>query len=149
METAALSKEFASRLQADLQVLTVKFPQFRLYKANKDVISGSWKIAGAGEYYFLGRLRTRGANVYTVAVSVPRNYPFGELKAFVIDPFISATEHRFNDGRLCLYGGHGGGAGEKYEAGRTGPVSVIAWTAAWLHAYESWKKTGKWPTIKM
>ena len=149
METTNVSKAFAARLQTDIQSLALKFPQFRLYRANKEVVSGNWKIAGTNEYYFLGKLRTRSANLYTIVISVPRNYPFGELRAFVIEPFIPATEHRFNDGHLCLYGGHGGETGAKYETGRTSPVSVIAWSAAWLHAYESWKKTGKWPTIKL
>lgn len=149
MERINKSKEFVSRIQCDLQALAARFPQFKLYRANRDVASGKWKIAASGEYYFLGNLKTLGSNIYTVAIAIPRNYPFGEVKAFVIDPCISVTEHRFNDGHLCLYGGHGGESGQKYESGRTGPVTVIAWTAAWLHAYECWKKTGKWPTIKI
>ncbi|HPG57895.1 MAG TPA: hypothetical protein PKW98_08750 [Candidatus Wallbacteria bacterium] len=149
MENKVISKEFISRIQADVEALAVKFPQFKLYRAEREIVSSGWRVAGSGEFYFLGKLKTRGSNLYTVALCVPRDYPFGELRAFVIDPYISSTEHRFNDGHLCLYGGHGGGVGQKYESGRTGPVAVIAWTAAWLHAYESWKKTGVWPTIKL
>lgn len=141
------TKEALVRIGKDSEGVAAKFPQFRMYKAQGDVFVNNWKVASDGLFYFIGKLRTVSNNVYTVVINIPSDFPFGELKAFVTDPVIGSTEHRYSDGHLCLYGHEG--KGDLYQGGRTSVATVIAWTAAWLHAHESWKKKGVWPMISL
>ena len=89
-------------------------------------------------------LKTISGNIYKVVLTYPDFYPGGEIKAFVISPEINHHNHRYGDGRLCLYSNDHGGRGQGYGKGMTA-ASYIAWTAAWLHAYEISTKTGQWP----
>lgn len=139
------SNEAIARIQKDLSIVNGKFSQFRLFKANGLVESNGWKIAENGMYYFTGKLRTRKDNIYTVAVVFPFSFPFGEILSFVVEPYIASTEHRYSDGHLCLYGHEG--RGDRQVCGQTSAAAIIAWTAAWLHAYELWADTGKWPML--
>jgi hypothetical protein len=141
------SKEGIQRITRDTDYATKKFPQFKLYRAGNEVLINGWKVARSGMYYLAGKLTTRSKNVYTVAISFPENFPFGDINSFVVDPVIYSTEHRYSDGHLCLYGHNG--KGDIQVQGQTSAASIIAWTAAWLHAYEIWKKNNQWPMLNL
>ena len=122
----------------------MKFPQFKLGKASKEQYAHGWTIAHESQLYWLGSLKTLSGNIYKVVVAYPNHYPGMEIRTFVIEPHISEVNHRYGDGHLCLYSNDHGGTGQGTGKGMTA-VSYVAWTAAWLHAYEIYNKSGKWP----
>ena len=123
-----------------------KFPHFELRKAEKPFLKRGWLVADTGALFWIGSLKTHTEVSYLVATAYPTDYPFGEIKAYVLDPYIPATEHRFQDGHLCLYDHEGKGGA--FEGSKSTAITIVAWTAAWLHAYEIWCKTGKWPVLE-
>lgn len=131
------------RLALETREMKKSFPQFRFHRCKKKMNFHRWKVATPDELFWRGKVKTHSGNEYTIVVVYPKDYPFGEIRAYVESPYIPATDHRFQDGRLCLYGHEG--KGEGYEKGKTSAVTVVAWVAAWLHAYEIWSLTGQWP----
>ena len=136
--------KYPHRLQNEIQMIEQKFPQFQLGEAMDNKDYHGWPVAMMGQRYWFGKLRTVSGNKYSVLIVYPFHYPSGEIKTYIIDPYITSTDHRYGDGHLCLYsnghGGRGQGAGRSMTA-----VSYIAWVGAWIHAYEIFDKTGKWP----
>lgn len=116
-----------------------KFPQFKLYKGD-----GSYSFAPNGSLFWDGSLKTNFGSQYSLAVVYPKNYPHGEILAFVKELMNISTPHRYRDGYLCLYSNNHGGGGEGYAI-ETTAVAIVAWAAAWLNAYEVWKRTQEWP----
>ena len=98
-----------------------------------------------GQVYWLGRLRVHSGNIYAVALSYPGDFPYGQMKTFVVEPFITDPPHRYGDGQLCLYSNDHGGRGEGYSPGACTAATYVGWVSAWLHAYEVWSITGRWP----
>lgn len=134
------------QLAVETRAMKKHFPGFSLRRAEKDFCRHNWTIASTNQLYWTGILVTHGGARYSVAAVYPHDYPFGEIKCYVLSPFIPASEHRFRDGHLCLYEHDGNGAG--FENGKSTAVTVIAWTAAWLHSYEIWRVTGEWPLLE-
>ncbi len=132
------------RLNTEASLMKQKFPQFELGHAEKDWAIHGTTMVRADEKYWLGKLRTNSGNIYTVLLVYPSYYPGGEIKCFVVSPVIDHVNHRYGDGRLCLYsndhGGRGGGTGLGMTA-----VSYTAWVATWLHAHEIYESKGIWP----
>lgn len=139
---ALLDKQLALESRA----MRGSFPIFELRRAQEPLRQHGWLVAEAGGMFWTGSLTTHSRRSYLIAVVYPKDYPFGEIKAYVLEPYLPTTEHRFKDGHLCLYDHDGKGGG--FESEKSTAVTVIAWTAAWLHAYEIWQKTGKWPTVE-
>ena len=138
---ALLDKQLALETRA----MRSSFPAFELRRTQEPLRQHGWLVAEVGSIFWTGALKTHSGRSYLIAMVYPKDYPFGEMKAYVLEPYLPTTEHRFKDGHLCLYdhGGKGGG----FEREKTTAVTVIAWTAAWLHAYEIWQKTGNWPSV--
>ena len=133
-----------NRLQVEISQMAKKFPHFLLGEAECDRTMNGITVARRNQQYWLGDLKTISGHIYKVVLTYPDFYPGGEIKAFVISPEIIHHNHRYGDGRLCLYsndhGGNGQGAGPAMTA-----VSYIAWTATWLHAHEIFEIKGIWP----
>ena len=121
-----------------------KFPQFQLGEANDTKNYHGWVVAEEGQLYWLGELRTNSGNIYKILITYPNHYPGMEPKTYVIDPYISNTNHRYGSGNLCLYSNDHGGSGQGAGKGMTA-VSYLGWTAAWLHANEIYQIHGSWP----
>ena len=136
---------FNQRLAVETRAMNCYFPDFQFRQAHKPLQKHNWVIAQPGENFWIGVLKTYSSSSYTVAVVYPKDYPFGEIRAYILEPYIPITEHRFKDGHLCLYDHEGSGQG--FEEGKTTAVTITAWTAAWLHAYEIWRNTGRWPVL--
>jgi hypothetical protein len=119
-----------------------KFPQFKLFQGNSDLA-----FAENGEFFWGGQLCTNFNTEYSVAVVYPRNYPHGDVKAFVRELMDVPTPHKYVDGRLCLYSNDHGGGGEGIGA-ETTASTIVAWVAAWLNAWEVYQRSGEkkiWP----
>lgn len=137
---------FDKQLALESRSMKAKFPRFELKRADSDLARHGWTIARAGQKFWTGSLRTHSGCKYLIAAVYPSDYPFGEIYAYILEPFLPATDHRFEDGHLCLYGHEG--KGEGFESGKTTALTVVAWTSAWLHAYEIWRITGTWPVLE-
>ena len=119
-----------------------KFPQFQLFQGNCEL-----SFASNGELFWGGSLKTNFDTEYSVAVVYPRNYPHGQIKAFVRELLGVPTPHKYVDGHLCLYSNDHGGSGEGIGA-ETTASTIVAWTAAWLNAWEVYQRSGEkriWP----
>ena len=127
-----------------MQLMNHKFPQFKLGEANEIKTCHGWTVAQDGQLYWLGDLRTNSGNNYTTLIVYPFHYPGLEIQSYVIDPYLSNTAHRYGDGKLCLYSNTHSGNGQGAGKGMTA-VSYVAWTAAWLHAYEIYQLKDEWP----
>ena len=132
------------RLQTEVREMDRKFPQFKLGKASQKREKHGWTVANEGQKYWVGKLKTVSGEIYSVVAVYPQFYPGQEIKSFVVDPYIQDINHRYGDGHLCLYSNDHNGRGQGAGKGMTA-VSYISWTAAWLHAFEIYEKTGNWP----
>jgi hypothetical protein len=134
------------QLAVETRAMKASFPGFELRRAQEPFRQQGWQVAAQDSLFWTGVVKTHSARSYLVAVVYPKDYPFGEIRAYVLEPYIPATEHRFKDGHLCLYDHDGKGG--RFESAKSTAVTVIAWTAAWLHAYEIWQQNGKWPSVE-
>ena len=132
------------RLKTEKNLMSQKFPQFRLGEAEKDLAIHGCTMVRKGEKYWLGKLRTNTGIIYTVLLVYPSYFPGGEIRCFVVSPLIKHNNHRYGDGRLCLYSNDHGGNGDGTGPGMTA-VSYTAWVATWLHAHEIYEMKGTWP----
>lgn len=120
-------------------IMKRKFPQFALYKSKEKK-----EYVRIDDIYWGGKLTTNFGNTYSVAIVYPQNFPYGEIRAFIPQLFKTPTPHKYTDGHLCLYSNDHGGGGE--GIGReTTAATIVGWTAAWLNAWEVYKRTQKWP----
>jgi len=133
------------RIRQEAELMGQRFPQFVLQKAEEACDYHGWTVANPGQLFWIGRLRVHSGTIYGAAVTYPDGYPHEQPRAFVIDPYIPATKHRYGDGHLCLYSNDHGGAGEGFTPEVTTAVTFVAWVAAWLHAYEIYRAEGTWP----
>ena len=133
------------RIAVEIKAMRSHFPKFELRQADRALRKHRWTVVRRGQLFWSGPLTTYSGAGYLVMAVYPHDYPCEEIKSYVVDPYLPTTEHRFQDGHLCLYDHSGAGAG--YDSDHTTVVTIIAWTAAWLHAYEIWRQTGQWPTL--
>jgi len=120
--------EEPDRLAIEKEAIEERFPQFQLRKYS------------TGDLFWFGNITTRNGNDYTIEVRYPESYPYKPPKVFPVDPEISEAKHMYKDGSLCLFYPDD----QSFTPNNTA-ATVIAWAAAWLHAYEVWKKAGRWP----
>ena len=103
--------------------------------------------SGPGWLCWLGTLQTSfdPENSYVVRVNYPPGFP-AEAPGVVIErpELREGTPHVLGPRRPCLY--HPSQDSRNgYDPGRTTAATLVAWTALWLHAYETWSRTGRWP----
>jgi hypothetical protein len=123
----------------EVPAMQKNFPQFKLFHGNAGLL-----FAPNGEIFWGGRLKTNFGTEYSVAVVYPPNYPHGQLRAFVNELMTVSTPHKYMDGHLCLYSNDHGGGGEGIGS-ETTASTIVAWTAAWLNAWEVFQRNGVWP----
>lgn len=119
------------------------FPQFKLF-----VGDGRYPFAPDANWtYWGGELKTNFGNTFSAAIVYPPNFPrAGSIQAYILELMHTNERvmHIYNDGHLCLYSNDHGGGGE--GVGReTTAATIVAWTAAWLNAFEVFRRTGNWP----
>lgn len=106
-----------------------------------------------GYHHLHGKLVTRSNNVYTCKIYLPHNYPYGAPISVITDNDVVQScidfPHSFHNRGLF-------GKGIELCIFKDDPpfgfswkpdfsiISLILWTAEWLHAYEVKKQTGKW-----
>ena len=134
-----MNSEARTRLAGEINTMSNRFPQFKLFEGD-----GTYPFAPRGTTFWGGRLTTNFNTEYSVAAVYPPNYPHGQIKAYVLELMNTSTPHKYVDGHLCLYSNDHGGGGEGVDAGTTA-AAVIAWSAAWLNAWEVYQRSGTWP----
>lgn len=86
------------------------------------------------------RKRHRGRrDSYEVELVLPKNFPYGMAKAYLLRPRIKKAPHYFPDmGHwLCL--------NEREDVTVETTIKVyLDWFVQWVGKYERWLKTGKW-----
>jgi hypothetical protein len=122
------------RLAAESEAMK-RFPGFKLLLPN----DGSLTWAGILRSTFNRRRR------YLVKVTYPERFPYQAPVVSIDKPALdSGAPHLLGSNRPCLYRGeHGSRNG--YDPARTTAATLVAWTALWIHAYETWKAIGTWP----
>lgn len=116
-----------------------KFPQFALFRGGPSI-----PFAKGGELFWGGKLTTNFHNAFSVAAVYPANYPHGQIKVFVRELMDVKTPHKYIDGHLCLYSNDHGGGGEGLGT-ETTAAALLGWSAAWLNAWEVYRRSGVWP----
>jgi hypothetical protein len=119
----------AWRLAAEIEAMR-RFPQFEMW-VERETLGWSGLLVSALE----------PSNRYRIRLIYPGNYPDHPPEVAIVEPEIRPAPHLLDGRRPCLFrpGGHG------YEPARTTAATMIAWTALWIHAYETWRQTGEWP----
>jgi hypothetical protein len=120
----------AWRLDAEREAMR-RFPGFKL----SDDPCLHWR--GWLEGAFVPRHR------YLVYVVYPAGFPDEPPEVTIARPQLpSGMPHLLPDQRPCLFRGSGRAG---YEPGVTTAATLVAWTALWIHAFETWRETGRWP----
>ena len=101
---------FSKQLALEARHIGKHFPEFELRRADSVLIRHNWTVARSQQMFWIGSLKTHSGAEYVVAAVYPCDYPFGEIYAYVLEPFLPMTEHRFQDGHLCLYDHQGNGS---------------------------------------
>jgi hypothetical protein len=122
------------RLSAEVEAMR-RFPGFRLGEAGDGQIG--W--AGSVESSLEGGERYRVRVIYSVG------FPDQPPVVFIDAPeFPAGVPHLLDGNRPCLY--HPvRGPRHGYDPARTTAATLVAWTALWVNAYETWRATGTWP----
>lgn len=80
---------------------------------------------------------------YVVRVTYPECFPDDAPRVEILHPRLpEGTPHVISPQRPCLYRG---GPRDGYDPGTTTAATLVAWTALWIHAFETWQSTGTWP----
>ena len=115
--------EQKNRLVVEKRAIEQSFPQFKFY------ISGD-------TLFTIGQLRTRSGITYQIKIIYPTDYPHSCPKVICEWPTVTDAPHII-DGSLCIHY-------QEWKSNYT-IATVIGWTAHWLHSYEVWKRTNRWP----
>lgn len=79
---------------------------------------------------------------YLVRVVYPSRYPCDVPEVTIVKPKLpDGTPHLLNGQHPCLY--RPGSAG--FDPGTSTAATLVAWTALWIHAFGTWRATGRWP----
>lgn len=121
------------RLEVETRAME-RFPDFRLYERQGSVV-------------WVGELRSSlpSRRRYVVAVTYPAWFPDEAPSVSIEHPQLTqGTPHLLEAKRPCLYQSSDGSR-SGYDPARTTAATLVAWTALWIHAYETWQWTGSWP----
>ena len=123
------------RLAAEAEAMK-RFPGFRLHLPE-----------GSSDLSWVGILRStfNRRRRYLVRVTYPDRFPHQAPLVTIEKPGLDETSpHLLGCNRPCLYRSENGPR-NGYDPARTTAATLVAWTALWIHAYETWKATGTWP----
>ncbi len=122
------------RLAAEAEAMQ-RFPSFKLHLPE----GGNLTWAGILRSTFNRRKR------YLVKVTYPDRFPHEAPVVTIEKPaLVEKTPHLLSGKRPCLYRGEYGPR-NGYDPARTTAATLVAWTALWIHAYETWQATDTWP----
>jgi hypothetical protein len=122
------------RLSAEVKAMRERFPSFRIVAGDDGALVWSGRVRSS-----LTRKR------YRIKVAYPSTFPdHPPIVTIEGKKFPPGTPHLLDGGRPCLYW-PSQGSSHGYDPGRTTAATLVAWTALWLHAYETWRATGTWP----
>ena len=99
-----------------------------------------------GELLWVGLLESAliGGERYLVYVLYGPAFPDSPPEVIIAAPDLPAnTPHLLVQKKPCLFI-HGNFA-RGYDPASTTAATLAAWTALWIHAYETWRQTGTWP----
>jgi hypothetical protein len=120
------------RLAAEIAAMR-RFPGFRLQSSGGMLSWEGW----------LESALASGAR-YRIRLLYPWGYPDQPPQVEIVAPELELrTPHLLRRNTPCLFRRSGRYSG--YEPARTTAATMIAWTALWIHAYETWQRTGSWP----
>jgi len=122
------------RLTAESEAMK-RFPGFRL------------RLSDEGNLTWAGVLRStfNRCRRYAVKVTYPGRFPHEAPVVTIEKPALKEkTPHLLSGNCPCLYRGVRGPR-NGYDPARTTAATLVAWTALWIHAYETWQATGSWP----
>ncbi len=91
----------------------------------------------AGQPYALVALQT-ATRTYTLEITFT-GYPNQAPEVVVRKPTLAPSKHRYPDNRICYI------HPSRWNPGLHDVEFVIARSAKWLHKYEVYRSTGRWP----
>jgi hypothetical protein len=100
-----------------------------------------------GVMAWIGSLRSSFDHdrAYFVKLSYPPTFPDDAPMVAILSPELpNGTPHLLEGNRPCLYQASQGPR-NGYDPARTTAATLVAWTALWIHAFETWRSTGRWP----
>lgn len=122
------------RLEVEYKAMRERFPGFEAVLLDETFIT--WE----------GRLQSAlaGGRSYLVYVVYSGGFPDEAPTVIIAEPELAAiTPHLLFGQQPCLFNHAGSARG--YDPGSTTAATLVAWTALWIHAYETWRQTGSWP----
>jgi len=102
-------------------------------------------VSRDGNLSWTGRLRSGlpPGRRYLVRVEYMSCFPDEPPVVWIVKPELPLeVPHLLSEQRPCLYRG---GLHDSYDPARTTAATLVAWTALWIHAFETWQATGSWP----
>lgn len=110
-----------------------RFPGFRAAVGGNGLLAwAGWLRSGLP----LGRR-------YLVRATYPACFPDEAPIVSIEKPELPLeVPHLLSGQQPCLY--HAGHR-DSYDPGRTTAATLVAWTALWIHAFETWQATRMWP----
>jgi hypothetical protein len=122
------------RLDVEAQAMYERFPDF------EPLLLGENDLAWAGWL----RSALHGGGRYLVLVAYHPGFPDLPPKVTIVEPQLPGeTPHLLVPQQPCLY--YRGHRERGYDPASTTAATLVAWTALWIHAYETWEETGTWP----
>lgn len=120
------------RFEAEARAMR-RFPRFTMHYVEKRLTWQGWLQSALPQ----GRR-------YLVYVTYPECFPDEPPIVEIAYPMLPSegVPHLLSQQRPCLY--HGG-LRDGYDPARTTAATLVAWTALWIHAFETWRATGSWP----
>ena len=122
------------RMVGEVNAMRERFPGFSL------------RLSDDGLMTWAGVLRSslNKRKRYVVRVTYPSRFPSQPPVVTIEKPALDSNRHLLSGARPCLYRPDDGTRGG-YDDMQTTAATLVAWTALWTHAYETWKVTGVWP----
>ena len=123
------------RLAGETEAMWERFPGFELH------------LSDEGDLVWAGVLRStlKKRKRYVVKVTYPNRFPWEPPVVTIVQPKLDTNApHLLGGARPCLFRAYNGPR-SGYDPARTTAATLVAWTALWTHAYETWKATGTWP----
>jgi hypothetical protein len=125
----------AWRREAEREAMARHFPAFNLC----EMLDGT--------LCWVGWLRSGldAERRYLIRVTYPDDFPDHPPAVVIESPELpGGMPHVLGPQRPCLFQpSHGPRNG--YDPGKTTAATFVAWTALWIHAFETWQATGHWP----
>ena len=114
------------RLQRDFATAKQNFDYLGLYKDDRDRV------------YVKAALRTTQGRDYAIKIMC-EGYPNKSPVVFVAKPALKPSPHRYTNDGICYMHPN------RWNPGIHDIKFVIGRVAKWLHKYETYRATGRWP----